>query len=143
MFLTDKAAKERIAGLETQVADLEANAATQDAEISRLQGELATSNESLLTANGQTETLTADLAAATASLATKETELATAKEAVTGFETKVENAALAKFQALGGEATKAGSEGGGSAKIMNRAAFNALSAAERQAFSQSGGKLTD
>lgn len=108
-FLTDKAAKERIAALETQVSELEANAATQDAEISRLQGELATANESILTANQERDQARADLEAANATIAERDATIA-AHPTEAQISERIETAALAKFQSLGGNPAPASSE---------------------------------
>lgn len=110
-FLTDKAAKEKISALESQVSDLEANAKSQDETIERLQAELKTANENVLAANQERDQAKADLEAAKATIAANAEKVKAAEEQEATFADRVDAAVQVKFASLGGDQIDGGSEG--------------------------------
>lgn len=112
-FLTSKSATEKITTLESRVAELEADATSRDEHVASLEQTIierdatiaahADQSEALAGLQGQLATLTAERDKATADLATSQAALTEATAKVEGFDAKVEAAALAKFQSLGGD----------------------------------------
>lgn len=140
-FLTDKAAKEKIAGLEVRNAELEADCVTRDEEISRLQTDLATANENLSTATADLNQARADLATANSTIEANAEKVRKAEEQEATFADRVEAAGLAKFQALGGSPIEEAKSKDDAATSITRAEFQAMTPAARTAFSKAGGQL--
>ncbi len=102
LFYTNASAKAEIAELEGKVSTLETNATADAAEIERLTGELATAKENLSAVTTERDEAAAAVTEAEVQITTLRAELSTAQAAVADFDTKVENAAQAKFASLGG-----------------------------------------
>lgn len=109
-FLTSKSATEKITTLESRVSELEADATSREEHIAGLE-QTVTDRDDAITAlqglltdrEGQIETLTAERDKATADFASAQASLTEATGKLEGFDAKVETAALAKFQSLGGD----------------------------------------
>ena len=106
LFYTDKTAKAEIAELNERIEALEADNTSAQEQIESISADLTTANESLTEANGQVESLTSDLEAANTALTEAQSELSTAQEELSTFDERVESAALAKFESLGGQPIK-------------------------------------
>jgi len=102
LFYTNSSAKEEIGKLETQVSTLEADNAAATADITRLTEELKTANESLSAMTAERDEAANALEVSEKALTKANADLATAQEAVADFPGKVESAAQAKFESLGG-----------------------------------------
>lgn len=148
-FLTNKQAAEKIEGLEARIVELEADAAAAQSQIEALktsESDLSEKVANLTTANGELLNAVQALTGERDSLATeRDTLTASLKEAeekVADFDGKVEAAAIAKFQALGGEpAPAAKADFQTEDKEVTREKFNSMSPADRTAFAKAGGKI--
>lgn len=143
LFYTNSSAKEEIGNLETRISALEADNTAAAADITRLTEELKTANESVATLTTERDDAIAAFEASL-KIATKATaDLTSANEKLATFDAKVETAAQAKFESLGGPPIPASGNDEKETSTMTRAAFNAMDHSDRNKFIGGGGKLKD
>lgn len=145
MIFTDKAAKEKIASLESRITDLEADLATKDSAIETLQADVASRDQTIAehaaTIGTQAEKInTADKLAK--ENAQTITDLQSAVEAAknSAAQTAVEIAAAAGIEkplAIEGEGNS------GSSKTMTRAEFANMKPSAAMKLIKEGVKITD
>lgn len=136
-FLTNKEAREQIAGLETRVSELETEVQNGAEALTQAQADLATANESLSEAQ-------ADLANARERIAELEQENARIPDLEASAEftqQRVSNEAARLLAASGHPEPIEGLEEKLEQKTMTRAEFNALNPAAKSEFSRTGGRI--
>ncbi len=115
-------------------------------ELAKSQSELATANASLATATTNLATAQTDLTAARADVSRLTGELEAANKKLANPSEQIQASASAQAAAIVagvGHAPLSLAPTGGEVKTMTRAEFQKLSAQEKSAFSQKGGRLTD
>ena len=138
-FLTNREAREQIAGLETRVSELESDNTAANQSLADARAELATATESLSEAQ-------ADVANARERITELETENARIPDLEAAADVsadRVSNEAARLLAASGHPAPIEGVEDREKVKTMTRDAFAALSPAAKSEFSREGGKLTN
>ena len=136
-FLTNKEAREQIAGLETRVSELESEIATAGESLTAAQNELATANESLVEAQS-------DLGNARERITELETENARIPDLESAAAVSIErtaNEAARLLAASGHPSPIEGIEDAEQSNSIKRSDFDKLDHAQRDAFMKSGGKL--
>jgi len=141
LFYTNSSAKEEIGKLETQISALETDATAAAADISRLTEELKTANESLSAITTERDEAVAAFEAAEKTAVKATEEVTAANEKLATFDAKVEAAAQAKFESLGGPPIPASSTETTENAALTREEFNALDHSARNKYISSGGKL--
>lgn len=149
IFYTDKTAKAEIATLNERIESLEADNESAANQIETLGEENKNLSEQVATLTAEkaaaaetVEGLQSQLTEANGEIEAAEAKVTEAEEKVTDFDEKVEAAALAKFESLGGQPIKSSKhDDEDGPKKITREQFNAMSAAERTEFSKAGGIL--
>lgn len=101
IFLTNKAALEKISGLEARTVELEADITAANDTIAALQGEAATHTENLATITAELGKATAELATAQATIADQEATVTAANEKLDTFDAEVAAKALLQVSSIG------------------------------------------
>jgi chromosome segregation ATPase len=143
LFYTNSSAKEEIGNLETRIAALEADNTASAADIARLTEEAKTATESLAAMTTERDEAISAFEAAEKTATEVTVKLATANETLATFDAKVETAAQAKFESLGGPPIPANGNEEKENSAMTRAAFSTLDHNARNAYIKNGGKLKD
>lgn len=143
LFYTNSSAKEEIGNLETRVSTLEADNTAAAADITRLTEELKTATENLAAITTERDEAIAAFEAAEKSANQAKEQLLIATETLVTFDAKVETAAQAKFESLGGPPIPASGNEGKENSALTRDAFNSLDHNARNNYIKSGGKLKD
>jgi len=149
MIFTDKAAREKIASLESRISELEADAITKDsaieahaAEISAKDQSIAEHVASIASRDEQIAELTGKVSTAEAAASEKETKITELTAEVETAKQSAANIAIEKMAAIGQpEALDIEEQSITESKSLTRAQFNALSPAEKSKFSIAGGKI--
>lgn len=141
IFLTNKAATEKITGLEARTVELEADITAAQSTITTLQAEASTMAENIASITAELATATAELATAQATIADQESTINSANEKLATFDEEVAAKALLQVGNIGfkGEIPEAADEP--EAAIKTREQFNALNPSQRLAFVKAGGKI--
>jgi chromosome segregation ATPase len=100
-FLTNKQAAEKIAGLESRIAELEADGIARDAELATARAEVAAHAESIASLTDERDSAIATLGEANAALETATAEVAAAQEKVATFDAELEAAVINRVASLG------------------------------------------
>jgi chromosome segregation ATPase len=139
-FLTNKAAKEKISGLEARIAELESDAEARDAELTQAQGQVAAHAQTIAEHEATITTLTAERDSALTAKATAEAETKKANDKLATFDDEVEKAVIAKQASLGVPPVVATQEGD-KGNTLPYAEFSKLDHAARNAHIRNGGKV--
>lgn len=142
LFYTNSSAKEEIGNLETRISSLEADGAADATEIAKLTEELKTANESLAAITTERDEAVAAFQAAETTATQATADLTTANENLATFDEKVEAAAQAKFEGLGGPPIPASGKDENPESAMTRSDFKALGPRARLDFVLAGGKIS-
>lgn len=142
IFMSNKQAAEKIAGLEARVLELEADATKQESELETLRTENANHAENVVTLTAERDDAVTTLAEANATLATVSAELVTAQAAVAELPDKIASGVQIGIAALGfkGEIPELSNE----AEVVeakSRTEFNALTPRAKMDFIKAGGQL--
>jgi chromosome segregation ATPase len=151
MIFTDKAAREKIASLESRISELEADAITKDsaieshaADISAKDQTIAEHVASIASRDEQIAELTGKVSTAEAAASEKETKITELNAEVETAKQSASNIAIEKMAAIG-QSEPLVIEGGEekTEKTMTLAAFNQLPTVQKNQYIRKGGKLKD
>lgn len=142
MFLTNKAATEKITGLESRIAELETDITSASETITSLQGESATFAENIASITSERDKLATELTAAQATITDHESVVTAANEKLSKFDDEVAAKVLIGIANKGftGVIPESNLESETNEPITI-AEFNKLSPAARMSYVKNGGKL--
>ena len=137
MFLTNKAAQEKISTLESRIEELESDLTAKDEEISNLQNESKDNSENQV----KIETLTNELTAKDEQITELNAKLIEAEAESKDADESASAKAVEMLATIGQEEPLEIQDSAVSEGVKTRAEFNAMKPSARMAFVKAGGKI--
>jgi len=149
MIFTDKAAREKIATLESRIGELEADIIAKDQAIESHNDEITAKDQTIAehiatigNLNERISTLETEATASAATITASASKITELESAVTAAQESASVVATEMLAAIGQPEPLAIEAGAGEIKnVVTRKEFNQMKPSEKMAFSKAGGKI--